>query len=93
MAFYKDEALQAKKQANLLKMELDKHMNAVLQKQRELDENVRLNQIRESQYLLKEAELRESTSKLSVYEQLNSSMRMHSLIDDVEPELRGNARL
>jgi len=37
--FYKEEALAAKKQANLLKMELDKQMNAVQQKNREFEES------------------------------------------------------
>ena len=65
--FYKDEALQAKKQANLLKMELDKQVNAVQLKQREIEESHRMNQLRESQYQLKESELRETTAKLTVY--------------------------
>ena len=85
--FYKDEALQAKKQANLLKMELDKERNAVQLKTREIEESHRINQLRESQYQLKESELRETTAKLSVYQQLDVSSRMQSAVDDIQPEL------
>ena len=85
--FYKDEALQAKKQANLLKMELDKERNAVQLKTREIEESNRINQLRESQYQLKESELRETTAKLSVYQQLDVSSRMQSAVDDIQPEL------
>ena len=36
---------------------------------------------------VKEAELREATAKLSVYQQLDDSSRYTSLHDDVQPEL------
>jgi len=52
--FYQEETLQAKKQANFLKMELDKHVNLLQQRQREIEESNRINRLRESQYQLKE---------------------------------------
>lgn len=93
VTIYKEETIQAKKQANMLKMELDKQVNALQLKQRVIDDSNRINSLRESQFQLKESELRETSAKLTVYQQIDSTMRMRSAVDDIEPELRGTRDL
>lgn len=62
-------------------------------KQRELDEGKRINSLHEKQFLLKESELRETTAKLSVYQQIDNTLRFSSAVDDIEPELQKTKHL
>lgn len=78
---------------NLLQLELDKKTKQLEAKERLIDESNRLREIEKSKLSLRETELREATAKLSVYQQIDSSMRMSSLYDDVEPELLKNKNL
>ena len=52
-----------------------------------------MNKLRESQFQLKESELRETTAKLTVYQQIDHSTRLNSAVDDIEPELRDTKKL
>ena len=52
-----------------------------------MEEQKRLHEIEETKLRYKEAELRETSAKLSVYQQLDDNSRLSSLRDDVEPEL------
>ena len=48
-------------------------------------ESKRLHEIEQTKLRMRENELRESAAQLSVYKQLDSSLRLSSLYDDVEP--------
>ena len=74
-------------------MEVDKHKNSYQEKEMEVIESKRLQQIEQNKLKLKEDELRESTAQLSVYQQLDSSKRFTTLYDDVEPQLLKNKNM
>ena len=91
--FYRQEALTAKTKVNYLQMDLDKRGNQFAEKEREVEESNRLHVMEEGKLKIKEAELRETSAKLSVYQQLESTSRLSSLQDDVEPELLKNKNI
>ena len=93
IAFFKQEALTAKTKVNYLKMDLDKRGDQFAQKEREILETKRIATMEEGKLKIKEAELRETSAKLSVYQQLESTSRLTSLNDDIEPELLKNKNL
>ena len=74
-------------------MDLDKRGNQFAEKEREVEESNRLHVMEEGKLKIKEAELRETSAKLSVYQQLESTSRLSSLQDDVEPELLKNKNI
>ena len=93
IAFFKQEAITAKTKVNYLKMDLDKRGDQFAQKEREILETKRIATMEEGKLKIKEAELRETSAKLSVYQQLESTSRLTSLNDDIEPELLKNKNL
>ena len=68
IAFFKQEALTAKTKVNYLKMDLDKRGDQFAQKEREILETKRIATMEEGKLKIKEAELRETSAKLSVYQ-------------------------
>ena len=59
----------------------------------EVIESKRLHEIEQTKLRMREDQLRESAAQLTVYQQLDSSLRMSSLYDDIEPQLLKNINL
>ena len=91
--FHQKIALDTKKEFKVSQLENEKLKMKIEKLQNELSDMQRSLERSDTRVKLIESELLENKTKLSVYEQFESSNRLSSLQDDIEPELAKTKQL
>ena len=91
--YYEKELLTVKAGLKLATLELDRKSNDFSRVAEELKERKELHEMRETQLVQKESELRDVKAKLHVYEKFESTFRDSSAQEDIQPHLKKTKNL